>query len=46
MPTQNGLLPMPDYSVATKVGEITSKNSPLMQQAATAGKRFANNEAC
>lgn len=34
--------PIPDYSVATKVGEITSKNSPLMQQAKTAGMKFAN----
>jgi hypothetical protein len=34
--------PVPDYSVATKVSEITSKNSPLMQQAQTAGAKYAN----
>lgn len=33
---------IPDYSVATKVGEITAKNSPLMQQAQTAGMKYAN----
>lgn len=46
-PNNNGLLPnaaptVPDYSVATKVNEITSKASPLMQQAKTAGMKFAN----
>lgn len=33
---------VPDYSVATKVNEITSKNSPLMQAAKTSGVKFAN----
>ena len=44
----NGLLQtpqaptIPDYSVATKVNEITKQNSPLMQQAKTSGIKFAN----
>ena len=45
----NGLLQtpqaptIPDYSVESKVKGITSQNSPLMQQAKTAGMKFANN---
>jgi len=41
-PTPGASPQIPDYSVATKVSEITSKNSPLMQQAKTAGMKFAN----
>lgn len=34
---------IPDYTVESKVNQITKQNSPLMQQAKTAGLKFANN---
>jgi hypothetical protein len=41
-PSTTAVPSVPDYSVATKVSEITAKNSPLMQQARTAGVQYAN----